>query len=204
MKLDISSYPAFYINLDDDLNRKESTQKILKKLFKSVNRIAAYKGYRRPTDGQADLAEQQARSFHKAVTQTKTPFIVFEDDIAIHQYKGIIEVPDDADAVYLGGSFWGRPDGISKHITTDIPGIVKCLTMSSMHAVLFLNQNLVNEYAKRLFAKQGICDAVLCDMIIEGNYNFYAVQPVMFYQNSALGGQEKLTKINDYVLRTSF
>ena len=35
------------------------------------------------------------------------PFIVFEDDCAIKNFQPEIEIPDDADAVYLGVSSWG-------------------------------------------------------------------------------------------------
>ena len=138
MRIDIRDFPVYYINLDSQPDRSKSTEDTLKNLgFSSIHRVPAIK-HQNPTVGCA-LSHLKVMG-DKTIS---TPFLLVEDDI---QYTGneklIYEVPDNADALFLGTSIWGRFLNFNvqfvtyKKINEDI---VRIYNMMSAHAVLHLN-----------------------------------------------------------------
>ena len=107
MNLDLREIPVIYINLDRDVEKKEKIEKNLKSLgFKTVIRSP---GHLHPTGHRAGCSMAQ----HNALKELDPPFIILEDDATPSNFIPEIEVPDDADAVYLGVSSWGRMNGHS-------------------------------------------------------------------------------------------
>jgi hypothetical protein len=77
--------------------------------------------------------------------------------------------------------------------------------MYTMHAVLFLSPSLIQEYSQRLLSNEGICDVVFNNMIKEGNYNFYAINPPLFYQNDETNPvNSSATRIKNYLTLETF
>ena len=52
------------------------------------------------------IIEQVVLAQHIALKKIDPPFIILEDDATPSNFTPEIEVPDDADAVYLGVSSW--------------------------------------------------------------------------------------------------
>ena len=101
MKLDLRDIPVYYINLDSAVDRREAMEEMTKKLgFKNVTRVEAIKHPRGSigSGGSHDLI----LSIHKP------PFIILEDDCKALSVDTLVDIPDDADAFYLGISSWGR------------------------------------------------------------------------------------------------
>jgi hypothetical protein len=84
-----------------------------------------------------------------ALRQAKplTPLLILEDDIeATDAFAPVIDVPDDADAVYLGTSLYGAVDivdyvGFTDMVAADPAGdlLVRVYNLLGTHAILYLS-----------------------------------------------------------------
>jgi hypothetical protein len=140
MKIDLRKVPAVYINLKHHTEKNKQTQDLLKKCgFENIIRVEGPYNPENPPAGCSG-------AHYIGLSKIKAPFILFEDDCQIHNFKPIIEVPDDADAVYLGISQWGRYMSFSgPFVHYDIVDheIVRVYNMLATHAIMYVSQ----EYA---------------------------------------------------------
>lgn len=200
MKINFSEIPAFYINLEYACDRKERMEEMLSQCnYKNFSRIDAI-----GTAANEWPWKGQNQSYVKACTQTLAPFIVLEDDIALHSWIPSIEVPDNADAVYLAGSILFSEDFHLQAYSTEFKNVVRVYDMLTNCAILFLSQELVNEYTEIL--KSNVRGDVAMSSLSH-KYNFYAVNPVIFYHNDpnpAMEVPNKNTRVYDYVNRLLF
>jgi len=81
------------------------------------------------------------------------PVLILEDDCCLTEYyKNEIEVPDDADAIYLGTSSWGVKNGVSKRNNLVLHPYnkeyyrISCMT--STHAILYLGTAYLSHLRK--------------------------------------------------------
>ena len=186
MNLDLREIPVIYINLDRDVEKKEKIEKNLKSLgFKTVVRSP---GYLHPTGHRAGCSMAQ----HIALKKIDPPFIILEDDATPLNFTPEIEVPDDADAVYLGVSSWGRMNGHSgPYVQYDEVdnGLLKVYNMLGTHAILYLNKEYVSvstKIAYHQYKTEGYVDVGFTDIM--KYYNVYAFDNPMFYGFSSFDG----------------
>ena len=185
MLIDIRDFPVYYINLDSQPDRRNTTENTLYDLgFNNINRVSAIQ-HTNPTVGCA--------LSHLKVMMDKsipTPFILFEDDI---EYTGneklLYEVPDDADALFLGTSIWGRFLNFNgqfvtyKKVSDDV---VRVYNMLSAHAVLHLSAGY-REHLSRVahhsaYEIQDHMDVGYAET--QKYYNIYSVNKPIFNQNT--------------------
>jgi hypothetical protein len=189
MNLDLREIPFYYINLDDAVERKTRTENHLKALgIKSVNRIPAI----RHNNGFAGCARTVSDFLHQI---TEGPFVLIEDDIDVKRWDPIIEVPDDADALYLGISGWGRMNGHSGPFVqweqVD-DNLLRVYNMLSGHAIVYLSGEWV-EMARRCCHHAGYLIESYYDVQIaevQRFFNIYALDDPYFYQTSSDGNQK--------------
>ena len=190
MNLDLRKIPAIYINLDRDTEKNERMVKMLEECgFETIIRVEAYAFPDRHLAG-------CSLSHHVALNELDVPFIVFEDDCVIKNFTPEIEVPDDADALYLGISSWGRMNSHSgpfvqyEKIDNDI---LRVYNMLGAHAILYLNEDFVDLY-KRI-AYHGYCISDHMDIgfaEVQKYYDVYAFNKPMFCQTSSNGTNSEL------------
>ena len=125
------------------------------------------------------------------------PVIIFEDDANITEhYNNEIDVPDDADAVWLGTSIYGLVnnwesmslrDGIyltQPKKTGEYNNFYKVENMLSLHAVVFITnkykQSMFN-YLEYLINKQTAPDIITAETM--KYFNIYACKKPMFFQD---------------------
>lgn len=140
MNLDLREIPAVYMNLEQHVEKNNNMQNILKECgFKNIIRVEGVSRPDRPVAG-------CSAAHHKGLCEIDPPFVLFEDDCVIKNFRPEIEVPDDADAVYLGISSWGRMNGHSgpyvqyEHVKNDL---YRVYNMLSGHSVLYLTDEYV-------------------------------------------------------------
>lgn len=118
-----------------------------------------------------------------------SPVIILEDDArTTPNYTATVEVPDDADAFYLGTSFYGRlqnqtiPHGAI--CATHDKSTVKLINMLSLHAVIYFTDrykkfviNILDEFIKEPY---GGMDDILATKL--HYFNVYAPKSPLFYQ----------------------
>lgn len=101
MHLELKKVPVYYINLQKDTNRNQRMISMLDKFgFEQYTRIEAVE-HQNPLVG-------CSASHHFILENFKPPFIVLEDDCVLKTEYNQINLPDDADALYLGVSSWGE------------------------------------------------------------------------------------------------
>ncbi len=190
--INLTEIPAYYINLDKDEEKRESIEYSLKSLgFKSINRFAGF---------QEDVKRVGVAKSHKALlselSDSPTPFVIFEDDIQIGQFVDQIQVPSDADAFYLGNSIFGLYDGRGQRkvsVSRIDREIFKLHNMLAAHAIVYFNSEYVNFLIK----------AIEFNLSIKTNqdkaraetmkyWNIYGYYNPMFYQP---GKHEPFTRV---------
>lgn len=223
MNVNLNKVPAYYINLDRAKERREHMEKFLKRYFKKHFRVSAFDRNNvklNPKNeikwGQFKLAYQHAvavATSHVRALQSikKTPAVIVEDDIVAVDYQSSIEIPNDADIVYLGfiemqlvdktgqnfyggykdwGTEWSKIDKtIGSNDCYRLYGALGC------HAILYVTDRGVEE-ATRVFSKSvdtGIPIDVLAAELMQ-NVNVYVTKQVMFAQ----GGQENTMNHPEY------
>lgn len=142
MRLNLLDVPLYYINLDDEDEKRKSTETLLKRLgFKYVHRVSAIKH-------ELGRIVGCARSHHQILKSQKPPFIILEDDCDLNRnFESEIEIPDDADALYLGISHWGRylnHSGPYVHYTKVGEDIVRVHNMLATHAIMYISDSYVD------------------------------------------------------------
>ncbi len=191
MNLDLREIPAIYINLKQEINRDVSMKKLMVDCgFKNVIRTEAQYTPDRPLAG-------CSISHHNALNEIDPPFIVFEDDCVAKNFVPEIEIPDDADAVYLGVSSWGRMNSHSGPFVQYEPVTDKLLriyNMLSAHAILYLSEeyaSLCSKISRHGYDIADHQDIGFAD--VQKYYNVYAFDDPMFYQTSSNGTDQPLS-----------
>ena len=190
MNLDLREVSAVYINLKKDV-KKDFAMKalILDCGFKNTIRVEA--------EYTPNSLAGCSLSHHNALNEIDPPFIVFEDDCVVKNFNSNIEIPDDADAVYLGVSSWGRMNAHSgpfvQYEKVD-EKLVRVYNMLGAHAILYLNQEYASMCSR--LAQHGYDIADHQDIgfaEIQRYFNVYAFNDPLFYQTSSNGTDQPLT-----------
>jgi GR25 family glycosyltransferase involved in LPS biosynthesis len=175
----LSEIKTYYINLDDDKDKRDNMESMLSSLgFSDYERFPGIK------------AEGGCRkSHHKLLSSgVKPPFIVLEDDCALKTEVTEMEIPDDIDMIYLGISAFGYYNGnIStvayKEITNEVSRVYNML---STHAMLYLS----DRYIKMIEYIADYCsyktnqpfDKAIAE--IAKYFEVYALNDPFFYQDT--------------------
>ena len=140
VKIDLRKIPAVYMNLKQHEEKNEKMQNLLSECgFETIIRV---EGPYRPDNPPAGCAG----AHYVGLSKMDPPFILFEDDCLLNNFKPIIEVPGDADAVYLGTSQWARYFSFSGpfvHYDIVDKDIVRVYNMLGGHSILYLTEDYV-------------------------------------------------------------
>ena len=190
MNLDLREASAVYINLKKDV-KKDFAMKalILDCGFKNTIRVEA--------EYTPNSLAGCSLSHYNALNEIDPPFIVFEDDCVVKNFNPNIEIPDDADAVYLGISSWGRMNSHSgpfvqyEEVSN---GLLRIYNMLSAHAILYLNHEYISLCKKISQQAYEIADHQDIGFAeIQRYYNVYSFDDPMFYQTSSNGTDQPLS-----------
>lgn len=191
--ISLTDVPAYYINMDQDISKKEHIEKTLKDLgFKKIHRFPGIKGQTKKLG--------VALSHHallKEIRKVRGPVLVFEDDIVVHRFEPTVQVPESADAYYLGTSFYGLYNGLGKRkISAERfdDKSHRIYNMLSAHAILYTNKEYIDFLIKAIEFNISIGtnqDKARAETM--KYFNIYGVSRPMFYQH---GINEKATKMS--------
>lgn len=175
------------MNLQQHVEKNQNMQNILEECeFKNIIRV---EGVARPDNPVAGCSS----AHYKGLCEIDPPFILFEDDCVIKNFCANIEVPDDADAVYLGISSWGRMNGHSgPYVQYEKiqDNLYRTYNMLGGHAVLYLSEDYVR-ICQRIayhagYVIEGYQDIGFAE--IQRWFNVYAFDDPFFYQTSGYHG----------------
>jgi hypothetical protein len=176
-----------------------------------IGRFFAVHGYRdvawvfgRPTTPHHIGARESAAA---TLREIQCPTLWLEDDaMPTADYRDEIDVPDDAQVVYLGGGRYGQSGGVTRtadwqqveggmaglmdqpfpqlrtlYRDTDDPTWVQILSMSTGHAILWLDNAACRELADRIEADRIDYDHTLA--LNQWRYRVYGVRRPWFWQD---------------------
>jgi hypothetical protein len=200
MKIDLRQIPAVYMNLEKHIEKNERMYSMLSTMgFNAIERI----------EGVLDSENSVAgcsKAHHKALSMFDAPFILFEDDCVLYEenFQPIVELPDDADALYLGVSSWGRMNGhdgeyVQYDEFEDHPNLLRIYNMLGGHSVVYLN-----DFYRKMCAKVAYHAGYVIKNYqdigfaeIQRFFNVYSLNNPIFYQTSnELGTKQSLTSFN--------
>lgn len=191
MNLDLRKVPAIYINLQQDIEKNEYMYNMLTELgFETILRVEASKFPDRHLAG-------CSLSHFNSLNKVDVPFIIFEDDCRVKNFKPMIEIPDNSDAVYLGVSSWGRMNSHSGPFVQYENlenGLLKVYNMLGAHSILYLSKeyaSLCSKISKHAFYTAEHQDIGFAE--VQRYYNVYAFDEPFFYQTSSNGTDQRLT-----------
>jgi hypothetical protein len=182
MNLKLTNIPVFYINLDTETEKRNRIEKLLIDCkFTDITRLRAI-------HHEKGRAVGCARSHYEILSKQEPPFIILEDDVCLNKdFVSNIQVPNNADALYLGISHWGRylnHSGPYVHTVPITDSIVRVYNMLATHAILYLSDTYV-DICKRIAFHHGY---VIEDHIdigfaeVQKYYNVYALNQPLFRQ----------------------
>lgn len=213
MVLNPLEIPIYYINLDDQPERNEAiTKRLSENGFRKEN-ITRISGIRKPGIQQDPVFIGCFHSQLKALKEGLShgiPFMILEDDASITTIPDILDIPEKADALYVGISSWA--------FTPEAPGnlatkgrlimdrvndkIVRVFNMLSSHAILYVNmeyvKSLIEVLEKNLSGNPIVAESVGTELsyyngiqlpvdVIMANQqykgNVYALRDPIFYQD---------------------
>ena len=189
--LDLRKIPAIYINLQRDTEKNEYMHDMLTQLgFENIIRVEASEFPDRHLAG-------CSLSHFRSLNEVDVPFIIFEDDCRVKNFTPIIEIPDNADAVYLGISSWGRMNSHSgpfvQYEKVD-DNLLKVYNMLGAHAILYLSKEYASLCSKISIHYSHIADHQDIGFAeVQRYYNVYTFNDPLFYQTSSNGTDQKLT-----------
>ena len=192
MKFKLADIPVIYINLDEQTERKKRIENSLNELgFKNIIRLSAYKD--------PNSKRGCAYSHALALEEIQPPFILLEDDCLPLNFLDEIEVPEDADAVYLGISSWGRMNShsgpcVQWNTVDNYPDLIRVHNMLGAHAILYINSDYVDLCKRISYNGYLISDHHDIGFAeVQRYYDIYAFDSPLFYQTSSNGTDQKMS-----------
>ena len=184
LHLDLREIPAVYLNLAEHTEKNKSMQKLIKDCgFKNSIRV---EGVSRPDNPLIGCSLAHLRG----LKEIDPPFILFEDDCEIKNFEPEIEVPENADAVYLGVSSWGRMNGhsgpfVQYEKVSD--NFHRVYNMLGAHAILYLTEDYVRMCQRVSFHAGNVIGSYqdIGFAEIQRWFNVYTFDDPMFYQTSS-------------------
>lgn len=199
MKIDIRNVPVVWINVDSQEKENEEMKNMVDSLgFKTYERFSAitdidpHEGVRQGEEHYRCVAESHFHILEKCIKEKNFPVIILEDDIdAEDGFQPLLDnIPDDADAIYLGISH-----GDNNYEAIDVQnGFCKIQRVYAAHAILYLNE----KYAKSvidigrdyIYNKNTPFDVGVA-YEVQGKYNIYAPHKPIFYQADRKNNRNK-------------
>lgn len=185
MNINLKTMPTIYINMDKDNAKNKDMVKLGEDL-----QLASYirsSGTYLPGHPMAGCAT----SHFNILKDMNEPTIILEDDCVIASGSTMFEVPDDADAVYLGLSNWGYLNSMSKRNNFEYKrhkeyrNVYKVDGMLATHAILYISKDYIEMSTK--IAKWHADNDKHVDQglaLIQKYFNVYALGTPIFYQHS--------------------
>jgi GR25 family glycosyltransferase involved in LPS biosynthesis len=197
MKIDLRDIQTFYINMDKHIDRNKDMVQLGKDLeIANYKRVLGTEIVGHPKAG-------CATSHLEILNLISKPTVILEDDCVISRASMIIDVPDDADAIYLGLSEWGYLNSMSKRKNfnhkkhPNFKRVYKIDGMLATHAILYISPEYI-EMAKKV-AKWSAENDQHIDQgfaLIQKYFNVYALAVPIFYQHSNTDATNIRLKVN--------
>lgn len=192
MKLNLPSTLTYYINLERDKAQNHQIKDLLSKNdFEDFRRSPGFKD-----DVKFNGVSLAHHNILKSLENYGKPFLVLENDVNINKFINTLNIPDDADAFYLGVSCMGAFNGTHERLISAEPvskNVYRIYNMLAAHAIVYLNSDYVKEMVRVInFCYQHNIPHDIGIAEVMKYWNVYGLNKPMFYQQ---GNYEKYTNL---------
>lgn len=208
-KIDITKIPVLWITIESAKDRHEKMQSIFSKFgFQNTHQINGEilnKNGLSFVEIQTRKSALVADAHIKALQMFEPPFLILEDDVGVldSYFKKEIDIPQDADCIYLGSSVWGMNNGQSVQWGTKKTPFNKtyCLVrdMLGIHSIVYTSNAYIEATVKNLKHCNSIgqyCDeCIATDM---KNHKVYCANYPMFFQDDGRNNLVTSMPMADY------
>lgn len=188
MKIDLRDVKTLWINIDSSVDNAKSMENQFDSLgFKNHERISASttpsprgpmtKHYGTHYIG---CGESHLKCF--AHNGAEVPLLILEDDAkAVDNFNPVIEVPDDAGAIYVGASV-GNPQ--TQIIEAGHSDVYRVKGMLATHAILYVGSYYIKEAERQTldYIHQKRMPLDMGFSVLQNHWNVYALKKPLFYQ----------------------
>jgi len=198
MRIDLGSCKYYFLTCENEVRREHFLKEFSGLDITEVNPVvnigrnpSGITGFSRMLDLAVFQMDRQ---------QPFRPFILFEDDVKKYRdFPSHIDIPEDADFLYVGLSYYGMNDFshcydvFYKNVDSDL---VRVLNMLSIHGLMICSIRGLIAFQKCLIEacyKEETCDITVARIL--PYINAYALRVPLVYQFGEIGGQEEPTKI---------
>ena len=184
-------------------------ERVISEGFKNVVYVKSLDGANKT----ASLTNTFIEIFKRELNNVK-PFIILEDDCAFFTKYDQIEIPDNADVLYLGLAIWTYPYSIDTlylkcrpHIIYNSvntiesynENLVRIKGITGGHAILYISRDFIRTFIDKMTDISKHIPDLPHDLLFSSlhpSFNVFGLKQPMFYQDATLGGQEDVTKIS--------
>ena len=162
--------------------------------FSALGGIPPHEGVRAGEEHYRSCAESHFAVLQDTILKDGNPVLIIEDDIEAEIPMTVMEVPDDADCVYLGTSHGGmnyKATIVSQQLSR-IEGVL------ATHAILYLNREYAEktiEIGKKWIYEQNRPFDVGMAFELQPISKVYALRAPLFYQSDAKNAVNKWERI---------
>ena len=197
--LKVTTLPTFFINLDEEEERRKNMEKLLKKYgFVNVQRFPAHKAGKR-----VGCSMSHSELLKDIIKNNIYPCLILEDDLEVLDFRSIIHVPKIYDAMYLGLSKYGYnkdqndPHRRSLKIKEKNKYYHRVQNMLARHAIIHnspeYDKESVDLMQKFISSPEEYVAGDATLSVLHPKYKVYAQNIPLFYQNQP--GVRGLTNI---------
>lgn len=198
MILPIKSLKYYFLNHNNVLRKANMYVEFSQMDLTEVNPIDHKNRYSSGASGFSRMLETAVSSCGNQFE----PFVLLEDDVKQKRpFPKAIEIPDDADILYIGLSKWGMREENQGHI--DIvcydninPDLIRVKNMLSSHGFVICSLRGLLVFQRCMteaYIKGTSWDIYMAQ--IQPYYNMYALRNPLVYQCGERGGREECTNI---------
>lgn len=199
MNIDLRNVTTKWINLDSDTEKNEQMKELCTRIgLTTASRVPArvgvnpHEGVRAGEEHYRNCAESHFSIYKEAIQNGSFPLLILEDDVEVENSFSLElkEVPDDADAIYLGTSH-----GDNNYSAIDVGnGWMKIERVFATHSILYINPKIceaILEVGKRWIYEINRPFDVGIAYEVQPNFNVYAPHTPFFYQADAKNAVNK-------------
>jgi hypothetical protein len=190
IQLDLRNCETMALSLPEEVGRRQSVTAVCECLGLSWRLIDAIKC----APGHVGCGLSHLRALR--MSTRGRPLVILEDDVEVSEFfSPVIDLPADADAVYLGASVYGAIDivdyvGFTQMLAADFvdDDLLRVYNLLSTHAILYLTDRF----------KQAAVESILSSLVdhdwehdkgmakLQETFTVYALRRPMFFQAARL------------------
>ena len=197
MKIDLRDVRCEWINVEKDTQKAEQMVELLTRLgvknqkrMTAVTGIEPHPGVRAGEEHYRNCAESHFDILQRAIDNDDFPVMILEDDVDTDMELGEVEIPDDADMLYVGtshgdGNFTTNPVDEKENKITQV---------FATHAIVYFNPAVakqVIEVGKSSIYRLNKPFDVAIAYQIQPSFNVYAMTQPIFFQSDAKNEKNK-------------